>query len=86
MEWASIHPSVSAEAELFEILNDFGNPLEIVREAISNAIDAGASQMDISFTVEELQGNARSVIRFVDNGNGMSEDVTLRANLSLQNP
>jgi hypothetical protein len=56
---------------------DFGNPLEIVREAISNAIDARASQIDVSFTVEEIQGNSRSVVRFVDNGNGMSEE-TLR--------
>jgi hypothetical protein len=77
MEWESIQPSVSAGAEFFEILNDFGNPLEIVREAISNAIDARASQIDVSFTVEEIQGNSRSVVRFVDNGNGMSEE-TLR--------
>ena len=35
MEWEAVHPSVSAEAEFFEILNDFGNPLEIVREGIS---------------------------------------------------
>src|ERR1700733_4579182 len=75
MEWQAIHPSVSAEAEFFEILNDFGNPLEIVREAISNAIDASATQMDVSFSVEEIQGNSRSVIRFVDNGSGMTEDV-----------
>jgi hypothetical protein len=77
MEWAQISPSVSCEAEFFEILNDFGNPLEIVREAISNAIDAGANEMDISFSVEEIQGNYRSVIRFVDNGSGMTEE-TLR--------
>jgi hypothetical protein len=75
MEWEPIHPSVSAEAEFFEILNDFGNPLEIVREAISNTIDAGGTHIDINFTVEEVQGNSRSVIRFSDNGRGMSEEV-----------
>ncbi len=78
MEWSIIQPSVSAEAEFFEILNDFADPLEIVREAISNAVDAGANEIDISFTVEEFLGNARSIIRFVDNGKGMSEEVLKR--------
>jgi hypothetical protein len=78
MDWAPIIPSVSAEAEFFEILNDFGNPLEIVREAISNAIDAGATKMEISFSVEDILGNARSIVRFVDDGSGMSEEVLQR--------
>jgi hypothetical protein len=78
MDWTTISPAVSAEAEFFEILNDFANPLEIVREAISNSIDATARQMEISFTVEEFLGNARSVIRFVDDGRGMTEDVLRR--------
>jgi signal transduction histidine kinase len=73
-----IIPTVNAEAEFFEILNDFGNPLEVVREAISNAIDAGATEMDISFGVEDRQGSSRSVLRFIDNGRGMTEDVLRR--------
>ena len=60
---------------ILEILNDFGNPLEIIREAISNAVDAGATEMDIAITVEEIQGNPRLVIRFIDNGKGMSSSV-----------
>ena len=78
MDWINVFPSVSAEAEFLEILNDFGNPLEIVREAISNAVDAGATKLDITFDVEKIQGNARSVIRFTDNGGGMTEDVLQR--------
>lgn len=73
-----IIPTVNAEAEFFEILNDFGNPLEIVREAISNAIDAAATEIAISFGVEERHGNARSIIRFTDNGRGMTEEVLRR--------
>jgi hypothetical protein len=78
MSEVEIIPTVNAEAEFFEILNDFGNPLEIVREAISNAIDAGATEMDISFGVEQRQGSSRSVIRFCDNGHGMTEEVLRR--------
>lgn len=35
-QWEPIEPRVNAEAEFFEILNDFGNPLKILRESISN--------------------------------------------------
>jgi hypothetical protein len=83
MEWTTIQPSVSAEAEFYEILNDFGNPLEIVREAISNAIDAKASRMDVTFAVEEIQGNSRSAVRFSDNGTGMAENIIQRDFLGL---
>jgi hypothetical protein len=78
MDWEHINPSVSAEAEFFEILNDFGNPLEIVREAISNAIDANAAQMDITFEVKDIHGSSRSVIRFIDNGKGMTDEILRR--------
>ena len=37
--WKKIQPNVDASAEFFEIVNDFGDPLELLREAISNAID-----------------------------------------------
>ena len=40
-QWETIVPTVNAEAEFFEILNDFGNPLEILREAVANSIDWG---------------------------------------------
>lgn len=68
-----IVPSVNAEAEFFEILNDFGDPLEILREAISNAYDASATRMSIRFDVEEIDGAARLVIRIADNGRGIDE-------------
>lgn len=47
--WTAIEPEVNSSAEFFEIVNDFGNPMELVREAISNAIDWKASQIKISF-------------------------------------
>lgn len=71
-EWEIISPTVNAEAEFFEILNDFGNPLELLREGISNAIDAGATTLCIEFSVETIEGVKRTVIRLRDNGSGMT--------------
>jgi len=77
-EWEPIQPKVSAEAEFLEILNDFGHPLEILREGISNAIDARASWIKICFTVERIGGNNRLVITMLDNGEGMTREVLTR--------
>ncbi len=73
--WEVIQPRVKAEAEFNEILSDFGDPLEILREAISNSIDADASRVRISFDVEEPEGVKRLVIRISDNGTGMTKEV-----------
>jgi hypothetical protein len=77
-EWSIIKPTVNAEAEFLEILNDFGNPLELLREAISNAIDWGATWISISFTVKPVEGNKRLVIELSDNGEGMAREVLER--------
>ena len=75
--WEAIQPQVSSEAEFREIASDFGDPLEIVREAISNAFDASATKMRILFDVQDIDGAPTLVIEFEDNGNGMSKE-TLR--------
>jgi hypothetical protein len=74
-EWEEIKPQVSPEAEFLEIVNDFGDPLEILREAISNSIDAHATWIKISFDVKEIEGSTRSVVTMADNGDGMTKDV-----------
>src|SRR5579863_5141515 len=71
--WLEIKPEVNSEAEFLEIASDFGNPLEIVREGISNALDASATEIRISFTVEEIDGATALVIRLQDNGSGMTK-------------
>jgi len=73
-----INPNVNAVAEFLEILNDFGNPLELLREAISNTIDAGASWIKILFDVQEIDGSKRLVVVISDNGHGMTKDVIHR--------
>ena len=77
-EWQTIQPQVSAEAEFLEIVHDFGNPLEIIREAVSNSIDARATWIKISFNVEEIEGSKRLVIMLIDNGDGMTREVLSR--------
>ena len=74
-EWQEVNPQVNSEAEFLEIASDFGNPLEIVREAISNSVDAGATSVRISFAVEEIDGAQTLVIELEDNGTGMTHDV-----------
>jgi hypothetical protein len=74
-EWEYVPPSVNQEAEFWEIANDFGDPLEILREAISNAIDAKASWVRIHFFVEEVEGARILVIELEDNGVGMTHEV-----------
>lgn len=74
-QWEIIKPQVNAEAEFFEILNDFGDPLEILQEAISNAIDAHAAKIKIGFDVEAIEGRKKLIITIEDNGDGMTYDV-----------
>lgn len=48
-----INPKVDTTQEFIEIANDFSNPLDIVREAISNSFDAGAKLIEIYFTTKK---------------------------------
>ncbi len=74
-EWESICPTVNAEAEFLEIVHDFGNPLELLREAISNSIDWGSTEIKIGFNMQDVEGNPRLVITIADNGVGMTHDI-----------
>jgi len=71
MEKFSIQPKVNEAQEFIEIANDFSNPLELVREAISNSYDAKATEIKIKFTVEDDYGEAILKIEIEDNGTGM---------------
>jgi hypothetical protein len=73
--WEQITPEVNSKAEFVEIVNDFGDPLELLREAISNSFDANATEMDIRFEVRHIDGAPRLVITIRDNGEGMAKEV-----------
>jgi hypothetical protein len=71
MQTYTITPEVDAVREFLEIAGDFTNPLEIVREAVSNSIDAGATRIDIHFSAQKEVGAHVLHIRIKDNGRGM---------------
>ncbi|MGH6797538.1 MAG: ATP-binding protein, partial [Roseiarcus sp.] len=64
-------PEVNPHAEFLEICNDFTEPREIVREAISNGFDAGARNIEIAAYVDKTIGKDELVLRFKDDGHGM---------------
>ena len=54
----TIIPKVVESREFIEIATDFSNRLDIVREAISNAYDAKATDIKILFDVIDDYGSA----------------------------
>jgi hypothetical protein len=68
-----ITPKVDETQEFIEIANDFVNPLDLVREAISNAFDAQATEIELAFETETQGGEIISVIKLTDNGTGMDK-------------
>jgi len=74
-DWSPIQPRVNETAEFLEIVHDFANPFEIVREAISNSIDAHCSRIDITVAAKEIEGVKKLVIEIRDDGDGMTREV-----------
>lgn len=71
MDSYKITPKVDETQEFIEIACDFANPLDLVREAISNAYDADATKIWILFNVIEEYGEKILKITLKDNGTGM---------------
>ena len=68
-----IEPKVDSAQEFIEIALDFSNPLDLVREAISNAFDAKANNIVLDFSVIQEYGEKILKIEIEDNGTGMDE-------------
>ncbi|QCC49916.1 ATP-binding protein [Halapricum salinum] len=64
-------PQVNEVNEFIEIASDFEDPLEVIREALSNSYDAGATQVDIKI---EQDAEGRNTLIIKDDGHGMDED------------
>jgi hypothetical protein len=67
----TFRPEVKPEAEFLEICNDFTEPREIVREAISNAFDARANVIKIGVYIDRSHGIDELVLTLDDDGQGM---------------
>lgn len=69
----TITPGVDAAREFLEIAGDFTNPLELIREGISNSHDAGAETTRLTFKAVEEVGVTKIHIEIEDDGRGMDE-------------
>ena len=74
MNTYTLTPKVDETQEFIEIANDFSNPLDLVREAISNAFDANCTWTKLDFEVSQTNGERELKITISDNGDGMSKD------------
>lgn len=68
-------PKVIESREFKEIAADFANPLDAVREAISNSIDANATRIKISASSEKIEYQDKLILKFEDNGTGMDREM-----------
>jgi Histidine kinase-, DNA gyrase B-, and HSP90-like ATPase len=71
-----LRPRVNEAREFLEIAKDFKDPKEIIREALSNSWDAGATDVSIFFDLIPIAGTRRKKIKVTiqDNGEGMSSE------------
>ncbi|MGE7913242.1 ATP-binding protein [Lysinibacillus xylanilyticus] len=67
-------PKVNPSREFLEIASDFSNPLDIVRESISNSFDAKAKNIYILFEIASIKGRKKLKITIRDDGEGMNEE------------
>lgn len=67
-----IRPRVNDAREFLEIAKDFKDPKEIVREALSNSWDAGATKASLKFQLIKLPGSRKKlIVEIIDDGDGM---------------
>ena len=73
---SGIRPRVNEAREFLEIAKDFKDPREIIREALSNSWDAGASKTSIRFDLALIPGTQRRkiMVEIVDDGCGMNDE------------
>ncbi|SEQ02059.1 ATP-binding protein [Natrinema salaciae] len=63
------NPKVNEVNEFLEIASDFEDPLEVIRESLSNAYDANASNVEIEIRSREMGSD----IIIDDDGDGMNQ-------------
>jgi len=66
-------PKVKEASTFRQIAKDFTRPLDSIREAISNSIDAKANKIDIYIWIDDRKPEGELVIEIQDDGEGMSK-------------
>src|SRR2546425_5455481 len=67
-------PQVKTANEFLEITRDFTDPKDVVREALSNALDWGATEIKLSVHEQKSEPHEDLTITIEDNGLGMDEE------------
>src|SRR4030042_5243110 len=67
-------PNVNKNREFKEIAADFSNPLDSIREGISNSIDAKSKEININASIEKIDFQNKLVLVFEDDGIGMDKE------------
>ncbi len=67
-------PKVNEAHEFLQIAENFKEPLEIIREALSNSWDAHASNVVIDVSLDTNKGLWRPTLSIVDDGDGMNKN------------
>jgi len=67
-------PEVSNVDEFLEITRDFADPKDVIREAISNAIDWRATEIKVTIKEDRTRPEEELVIEIEDNGVGLNEE------------
>ena len=68
-----IQPRVNEKIEYWQAVEDFSDKREIIREAISNSIDAKSKNISIVIKIDEKDESM--TIQIEDDGQGMSNNV-----------
>jgi hypothetical protein len=67
-------PEVKADRSFLEIVENFTDPREVLREGISNALDWGASSIKITVYEDATRADRELVINIWDNGLGLTRE------------
>ena len=67
-------PEVKEAHEFLEIVQDFTDPREAIREAISNSVDWGATKIDITISEDGTRPDEELIVEIKDNGIGLNEE------------
>jgi hypothetical protein len=73
-ELQQIEAEINVGYEMYQIIKDFDNPIQIFREAFQNSVDEGATEVCCRVFVEKKLGGDDVFIDIWDNGRGLNEE------------